>query len=81
MNELASLEIQYIDLGLEDKQGKPNFQENLKKVFELVTKSFKDVSEDITKIMMVTSEESSKAIRDLNEKLSEIMIDSGISAA
>ena len=53
----------------------------MKKVFEPVTKTIKDVSEDVTKTMMLTSKENSKAIENLHNKLLEIMNDRGIIAS
>ena len=44
LNELVSSENQVIVVTLQDKFDKQNFQEDLKKVFEPVTKSIKDVS-------------------------------------
>ena len=53
----------------------------MKKVFEPVTKTIKDVSEDVTKTMMVNSKENNKALENLNNKLPEIMNDRGIIAS
>ena len=52
----------------------------MKKVIEIVTKNFKDASEDVMTTMMVGSEESINAISDLNEKNLRIMNDRGILA-
>ena len=48
-NELVSLEGQVKTVRLRDDLGKQNFHEDFKKVFEPVTKSIKDASEEITK--------------------------------
>ena len=53
----------------------------MKKVFEPVTKSIKDVSEDVTRTMTETSKENNKALSNLNDKLLEIMNDWGILAS
>ena len=81
MNELASLQDQVKAVRLQDKLGKQNFHEVMKKVFEPVTKTFKDVSEDVTKPMMITSKENNLAIGNLNNKLLDIMNDRGILAS
>ena len=81
LNELASLQDQVKAVRLQDKLGKQNFHEDMKKVFEPVTKTIKDVSEDITKTMMKTSKENNLALENLNNKLLEIMNDRGILAS
>ena len=50
----------------------------MKNVFEPVTKSIKDVPEDVTRTMMETSIENNKALTNINDKLLEIMNDGGI---
>ena len=54
LNELVSLGSQVKAVRLQDKLGKQNFHEDMKKVFEPVTKSTKDVSEGVTKTMTET---------------------------
>ena len=49
LNELASLQDQVKAVRLQDKIGKQKFHENLKKVFEPITKSLVNTSQDITK--------------------------------
>ena len=53
----------------------------MKKVFEPVTKTMKDVSGKLTKTMMITSKDSNKALENLNNKLLGIMKDRGITAS
>ena len=53
----------------------------MKKVFEPVTKSIKDVSEEVTKTMTENSIENNQALENLNNKLPEIMNDRGILAS
>ena len=53
----------------------------MKKVFEPFTKSFNDVSQEVTKTMTETSLTKNKALGNLNNKLLEIMIDKGILAS
>ena len=52
----------------------------MKKVLEPVTKSKKDVSEEVTKTITETSNNNNKALEKLNNKLLEIMNDRGILA-
>ena len=81
LNELASLQDQVKAVRSQDKLGKQNFHEDLKKVFEPVTKTIKDVSEDVRKTMMITSKENNLALENLNNKLLELMNDRGILAS
>ena len=81
MNELVSLESHVKAVRLQDKLGKQNFNEDMTKVFEPVTKSIKDVSEEVTKTITETSTNNNKAIENLNDKLLEIMNDRGITAS
>ena len=67
-------------VGLQDKLVKHIFHEDMKKVFEPVTKFFKDVSEDVTKTKTETSN-NNKAVENLKNKLLEIMNDRGIPAS
>ena len=48
LNELVSLQSQVKLVRLQDNLGKQNFHEDIKKVFEPVTKPIKDVSEEVT---------------------------------
>ena len=81
LNELYSLQDQVKAARLQDKLGKQKFHENNEKVFESVTKTNKDVSEDVTKTMMITFKEKDLAIENLNNKLLELLNDRGISAS
>ena len=80
LKALVSLESQVKAVGLQDKLGKHIFHEDMKKVFEPVTKFFKDVSEDVTKTKTETSN-NNKAVENLKNKLLEIMNDRGIPAS
>ena len=53
----------------------------MKKVFEPVTKSLENTSQDITKTITETSIKNNQAIENLNNKLLEIMNDRGILAS
>ena len=69
LNELVSLENQVKFVRLQDKLGKQNFHEDMEKVFEPVTKSIKDVSEEITKTMTENYIKNNQALENLNNKL------------
>ena len=64
----------------QDKLGKQNFQENIKKVFEPLTDTIKNTFEDLKNTMLLTSKENNKELENLNDKLLEIMNDRGIRA-
>ena len=68
---------------LQEKLGKQNFPKDMKKVFAPVIKTFKvkDVSEDVTKTMILTSKENNKTLENLNHKLLDILNDRGIIAS
>ena len=80
LNELVSLQDQVKTVRLQDKLGKQNFHEDMKKVFEPVTKSLENTSENLTKAVTETSIKNHLAIENLNNKLLEIMNDRGILA-
>ena len=81
LEELVSLQDQVKVVRLQDKFGKQNFQKDMKKVFEPVTKSLENTSQDITKTITETSIKNNQAIENLNNKLLEIMNDRGILAS
>ena len=78
LEELASLENQVKVVKLQDKLGKQNFHEDMKKVFEPVTKSLENTSQDITKTLTENSIKNNKTIENLNEKILELMNDKGM---
>ena len=78
LNELVSLQSQVKAVRLEDMLGKQNFHEDMKKVFEPITKSLDNTSQDITKTITETSIKNNLAIERLNEIFLEIMNDGGI---
>ena len=80
LNELVSLEDQVKVVRLQDKLGKQNFHEDMKKVFEPVTKSLENTSENLTKAITETSIKNNLAIENINNNLLEIMNDRGILA-
>ena len=55
LNELVSLQDQVKVVRLQDKLGKQNFHEDMKKVFEPVIKSLENTSENLTKTITETS--------------------------
>ena len=81
LNEIVSLQSQVKAVRLQDKLGKQNFHENMEKVFEPVTKSLKNTSENLTKAVTESSKENNLALENLNNKLLEIMNDRGILAS
>ena len=81
LNEVVSLEDQVKVVRLHDKLGKQNFHEDMKKVFEPVTKSLENTSENLTKAITETSIKNNPAIENISNNLLEIMIDRGILAA
>ena len=80
LDELVSLQNQVKALRLQDKLGKQNFHEIVKKVLEPVTETIKDVFDDVTKTMTEGSKDSNKNLSNLNEKLLAILNDSGMIA-
>ena len=80
LNELVSLQDQVKTVRLQDKLVKQKFHEDMKKVFEPVTKSLENTSQDITKTITETSVKNNQAIEKLDNKLLEIMNDRGILA-
>ena len=80
LNELVSLQDQIKVVKLQDKLGKQNFHEDMKKVFEPVTKSLENTSENLTKAITEASIKNNIAIENINHNLLELMNDRGIVA-
>ena len=80
LEDLVSLQEQVKVVKLQDKLGEQNFHEDIKKVFEPVTKSLENTSENITKTLTETSIKNNQAIENINNNLLEIMNDRGILA-
>ena len=74
LNKLVALQNQVKAVRLQDKLSKQNFHDVMKKLFEPVTKSIKDVSEEVTKTI-TESFIKNKALENLNNKLLELMND------
>ena len=81
LNELVSLENQVKVVRLQNKLGEQNFHEDMKKVFEPVTKSLETASENLAKAITESSKDNNLALENLNNKRLEIMNDRGILAA
>ena len=77
LNELVSLQERVKVVKLQDKLGKQNFHEDMKKVFEPVTKSLENTSENLTKAITETSIKNNLAIENMNNNLLETMNDRG----
>ena len=80
LNEAVALQNQVKVVRLQDKLGKQNFQEDLKEVFEPITKSLENTSENITKTITEASNKNNKEISDLNEKVIKLMDGKGLIA-
>ena len=78
LNELVSLQDQVKIVRLQEKLGKQNFHEDMKKVLEPITESLENTSQDITKTLTETSVKNSQTTENLDNKLLEIMKDRGI---
>ena len=65
---------------MQEKLGKQNFLEDLKKIYKPLTDLIKDVFENVTKTISETSMKNTKAISDLNEKVLEVMNENGLIA-
>ena len=81
LNELFSLQDQVKVVRLQDKLGKQNFHEDMKKVFEPVTKSLENTSKNITNALTEAFIKDNQELENLNDKLLEIMNDRGILAS
>ena len=81
LNELASLQNRVKLVRLQEKLEKQSFRDDMKKIFEPVTKSIKDTSKDVTKTMILTPKENKKALENLNNIFLKIMDDRGILAS
>ena len=78
LNELVSLQNQVKTVRLQDKLGEQNFHEDMKKVYEPLTDTNKNVSENISKTLTESSINNNKAIENLNDKVLESMNDKGL---
>ena len=81
LEELVSLQDHVKVVRLQDKLGKQNFHEDMKKVFAPVTKSLENTSENLAKAITESSKENNLVLENLNNKFLEIMNDRGILAS
>ena len=81
LNAAVSLEIQVKAVRQQDKLREQNFLENLEKAVEPVTKSYKQVSEEVTKTKTGNCIKNNQASENLNNKLLQKMNDRGILAS
>ena len=79
LEDLAVLKNQVEEVLLKNRLGKQNFHEDMKKIFEPVSKSLVNTSQDIT--IVERSNNNNKALENLNNKLLEILNDRGILAS
>ena len=80
LNELTSLQDKVKAVRLQDKLGKQIFHEDMEQVFEPMTDTVKNNSENITKTLTENSINNNRAIENLNEKFLELMNDKGMIA-
>ena len=80
LEDLVSLQNQVKVVKLQDKLGEQNFHEDMKKVFEPVSKSLENTSEKLTNAITDSSIKNNQAIENRINKLQEIMNDRGILA-
>ena len=81
LQELASLQNHVEEVRLQDKLGKQNFHENLRKVFEPVTDTVENTSENLAKTLTESSVKDNQALENINDKLSKILNVRGIIAS
>ena len=75
LNDLISFKNQVKELRSQDKLGKQNIQENIRKAIEAVTDTIKNASEGLTKTLILTFKANKKALLKLGDKLLEILND------
>ena len=80
LNELVSLQNQVKSVRLQYKLGKQNIHEDLKQIFESITKSIENISQNKIKTMTETSTKNNQAIENSINKLLKITNDRGILA-
>ena len=61
LNDLVSLQDQVKAVRLQDKLGKQNFHEDMKKLYEPLTDTIKNTSEKITKTITISSFKNNEA--------------------
>ena len=66
LNELVSLQNQVQEVRLQDKLGEQNYYHKTEKLFELVTDTKRNTSENLTKAITESSIKNNKALENLN---------------
>ena len=79
--ELASLQNQVEEVRLQDKLGKRNLHENMKKIYEPLTDTNKNTSEKLTKTLTESSIKNNQALENQNDKFLQMMKDRGLIAS
>ena len=80
LDELDDLQSKVKQVRIVEKLGKQGYHYDIKELFEPITDTIKDISEDVTRTMIESSKENNKALTSLNNNLLEIMNDRGIIA-
>ena len=80
LEELALLKNQVKEVRLQDKLDEQNYHQDIKKLHEPFTDTIKDISRDITKTITESSINNNKALKNLNEKVLDLMKDNGMIA-
>ena len=78
LNELVSLQKQVKAVRLQDNLGKQNFDESIKKLYEPITDTIKDISRVKTETLMESYKGNKKTNSGLKEKVLELMNDKGM---
>ena len=81
LNMFITLQDQVKALRFEDRLGKQNFHEDMKGVFEPVTETFLNTSEDVPKTVTEVYIENNKALASVNDKLFELLNNRGVLAS
>ena len=80
LNKLVSLQNQVNAVRLKDRLGQQSYHENIRKLYEPLSDTFKSTSENLTKTITESSINKNKAISDINEKVLQLVNDNGMIA-
>ena len=80
LDEAVSLQNQVYEVRLKDKLGEQIYHEDAKMFFKPITDAIKDTSENLTKNIRENSIKNNKAIKNINERILELMDDKGLIA-
>ena len=81
LDDAVSLQNQVKAVRLQDKFGEQNYHQNGEKLYKPLTDTVKYTCENLTKAIIESSIMNNEALNDLNNKLLEILNDSGILAS